>query len=341
MEIDGLNFDINEFTKRTSQLGGVHQSITNAFYGLDALQTGLPMEEDESHLTHIFFTRPQLNLTLENCVLTKELIKTLTDNRDSVHNYIRTQLDPRLFYSKLNLKSSLTDPYNPFIPILSNTLTKMSGWPDPVLATKESAEGRVKQKTVIVDGTSDIYGTFDLDATFMNIRGMPVTNFMATWLDYMDKVHKGHIQPYLDMLLRREIDYQTRIYVIVTTLEGNNIKMFANTGASFPYVNNIGSFVDYDRSNKTKNTEVSIRFKSIGAEYNNYNSLKDFNMLMGAFNPEIKKMQNGEEHKLFEVPESLYSVFKNRMYPYIDIPNGKLLWFIPEDQFEIKKKETK
>jgi len=333
-----IDLDINDFTKRNSHLGGVEQSITNAFYGLDALQTSMPLEPDDTHQTHIFFTRPQLNLTMENCVLTKELIKTLTEEQDSIHNYIRTQLDPRLFYSKANIKSNLTDPYNPFIPILSNTLLKMSGWPDPVLATRESTEGRVKQRTAMADGTNDIFSTFDIDCSFMNTRGMPITNIMATWLDYMDKVHKGHIQPYLDMILRREIDYMTRIYVIVTTKDDNRIKMFGNIGAGFPYVNNFGSFFDYDRYNNTEVKEVNIRFKCIGAEYNNYNSLKDFNMLMGAFNPMIRKLQNGEESGLLEVPESLYSTFKNRMYPYIDIPNGKLIWYIPEDQIEIKKK---
>ena len=332
-----INLDINDFTKRNSHLGGVEQSITNAFYGLDAEISGMALPTDGVFNKFVFFTRPQLNLTLENSVLSKELIKTLTEEKNSIHNYTRTQLDPRLFYSKANIKSDLTDPYNPFIPILSNTLLKMSGWPDPVLATRESTEGRVKQRTAMVDGTNDIFSTFDIDCSFMNVVGVPVTNLMAIWLDYMDKVHKGHIQPYLDMILRREIDYMTRIYVIVTNSFGT-IKMFANTGASFPYVNNLGSFFDFDRFSSTDATEVNIRFKCIGAEYNNYNSLKDFNMLMGAFNPMIRKLQNGEESGLLEVPESLYSTFKNRMYPYIDIPNGKLIWYIPEDQIEIKKK---
>jgi hypothetical protein len=330
--------DLEAFNKLNSPFNNDAQTLTNAFYGLDANASGLALEEDEEFRTHIFITRPQLRLTEDNCILTTELIKLLTENKNSVHSYTRAMLDPRLFHTTEKFDPDIVDNYNPFIPVLSNTITKLSGWPDPVLDTRTSTEGRVKQQTIMVDGTVDIYRAFDLDATFMNVPNMPVTSLMSVWTDYMDKVHKGRIQPYLDMIIRREIDYMTRIYVILTNKNGDDIKMFANIGAGLPYVNNIGSLFDFDKTTPTRVKEVAIRFKCIGAEYNKMVSMVDFNMLMGAFNPYIRKLQNGDEdHGLYEVPRELHTQFKSRMYPYIDINRGKLLWYIPKEYIKTKK----
>jgi hypothetical protein len=331
--------NMESFTKLNSPFISESQTLTNAFFGLDPNASGLALEDDDDYETHVFFTRPQLRLTEDNCILTSELNKLLTDKLNTVHSYSRAILDPRLFYNSQKFNPDIVDNYNPFIPILSNTLKKVSGWPDPVLDTRTSSEGRVKQQTIIADGTVDIYKAYDLDLTFRNVPTMPVTSLFMTWMDYMDKVHKGRIQPYLDMILRREVDYMTRVYVILTDRKSNNIKMFANTGAGFPYVINIAGLFDYNSEAPTRVSEVSVRLKCIGAEYNKIVAMIDFNMLMGAFNPMIRKLQNGEDHGLYEVPKELYTRFKSRMYPYIDVDAGKLLWYIPKDYIKIKEKE--
>ncbi len=330
--------DINKFTKVNSPHGAIDQSLTNALYGLNPLDSESIVYTDANYKYNIFFTRPQLNLTSMNCVLSNELIKLLSENKNSAHRYARLSLDPRLTHSKAAYKSDIFDPLNPFIPVLSNTLVKMSGWPDPVMATRVSKEGYLKEQTIIADGTIDIYNSFDLDLTFRNIISEPITTIFSTWLEYMDKVHKGHLMPYLDMIIRREIDYMTRIYVIVTDETSNIIKKIANIGAGFPISNPMGIFFDYDRygNNRVMNKDMNIRLKCVGAEYNKYNSMLDFNMLVAAFHPKMKKMHNGDsEGGMMQVPEELFGLFNHRMYPYIDLLENKLLWYIDEEYVNI------
>jgi len=329
-------YDLNEFTKSASPYSGTSQAFTNAMFGLNPSSSGLLLDRDTGFKALVFFTRPQLHLGFENCVMSNELNKLLTTEKNSVFTYIRAMLDPRLYYSKENVKSDLVDPFNPFIPILTNTVTKISGWQDPVMDTKTTAEGNMKQQTVIADGTLELNRVFDLDMTFMNVKSTPVSSMLTVWLDYMDKVHKGQINPYIDMLIRREIDYMSRVYVIVLSGYGNKIKGIANTYAGFPITHNRAAFFDYDRFNQTQVPDITTRFKNVGIEYDSYSAMLDFNKLLAAFNPRFAKMIDGDpNHGLIRVPDSLTDFVGYRLYPYIDIYNNELVWYTNEEDFEI------
>ncbi len=326
--------EVQNNTLDLDKLLNTGRPVTNILYGLNPGHTEEKLFSDVNYKTHIFITRPQLNLTNLNCILSNELIKLMTDSKDSIHSYTRLMLDPRLQHSDANYKSALVDPYNPFIPVLSNTLTKLGGWPDVVMATKTSEEGHMKEQLVIADGTTEIYNVFDLDLTFRNIIQEPITTIFGIWLEYMDKVHKGQLMPYLDMIIRREIDYMSRIYVVITGENDNVIKKIANIGAGFPITNPMGMFFDYDRNgnNRTNVKDINIRFKCIGAEYNKHNSMLDFNTLVAAFHPKMKQMHKGNGTSgMMQVPEDLFDVFKYRMYPYIDLSTNRLLWYIDEE----------
>ncbi len=329
--------EIKNNTMNIRKMLKLDKANTNVLYGLNPTYSDEIVFADTAYKTHIFFTRPQLNLTNSNCILSNELIKLMTDNKNSIHRYTRLMLDPRLTHSTAKYESDLVDPYNPFIPIFSNLVNKVSGWPDIVMATKTSKEGHMKEQTVFADGATEYYSVFDLDLSFKNIAQEPITTIFGVWLEYMDKVHKGHLMPYLDMIIRREVDYMSRIYIIITGESDNIIKKIANTGAGFPVSNPMGMFFDYskDENQKTKIKDINIRFKCVGAEYNKHNSMLDFNTLVAAFHPNMKKLHKGEaDNGMVEVPEDLFKVFKYRMYPYIDLATNRLLWYIEEKYIE-------
>jgi len=336
--VENNTIDLNTFHQTAVGNGRLDQSLTNALYGLNPTHTEQILHSDTKHKVHVFFTRPQLNLTHMNCILNTELMKLLTDNKNSIHRYTRCALDPRLFYSTDKVQSDLLDPYNPFIPILSNTVTKVSGWPDVVMATRTSKPGHLKEETGIADGTVEILNSFNLDITFRHILQEPITTIFNTWLTYMDKVHKGHIMPYIDMILRREIDYMTRIYIIVTDESNNTIKKIANIGAGFPVSSPMGMFFDYDKSDLKNQTvsDINIQFKCFGAEYNKHNSMLDFNTLVAAFHPKMKQLHKGNPNSgMMQVYDDVMGLFKHRVYPYIDLGTNRLLWYIDEEYVKI------
>jgi len=142
-------------------------------------------------------------------------------------------LDPRLARSSKHVKSKLLYDHQPFIPILTNSLKTISGWPSNTAQTFTTKAGRVKEQTMGVDGTPDTFGVEDLTLTFKNMDQNIIEKIITTWMTYQWNVKNGLAVPYPDMIIRREIDSQCRIYIIVTSPDGT-IRKFANTGVSIP-----------------------------------------------------------------------------------------------------------
>ena len=229
-------------------------------------------------------------------------------------------------------KCPFVDEELAFMPLLSNTIKSLKGWPDPVLPNFTSKEGLKKEQWGIGDGSLEIYNSFDLDAQFRNIRDKPTLFLFETWVRYISLVFEGMLDPYFDFLIENEIDYNTRIYRLVLDESKTFVKMISACGAAFPMAIGIGSYFDYDSSQKynTDNRDLSIRFQCFGAMYNDDILIKEFNETVGIFNSNMKKfMKNpNTNHGMVEIPYNLLHLFNNRGYPYIDPNTMQLKWYI-------------
>lgn len=259
--------------------------------GINFNQTGsvLPRAKDSYGFT--FFTRPQLNLTTMNLSNYRGFYNLLTSNPISYQRYTRLMLDPRL--SVVNkMECPFVDPYNPFIPILTNNIVSVSGWPDLTVPTYTSEAGLYGEEHTFVDGVTNHYESFDVDVTFKNTRGNPLLYFFYTWIKYESLVFEGVLNPYLDMITENEIDYNTRIYRIVLDPTKRYVTYMGSTGASFPVNVPTGSLFDYniDTPLNTKNSEINIRFRSMGfIAFEDYLKLA-FNQTVAIFNPDMRKI---------------------------------------------------
>lgn len=281
--------------------GSVSQALGNNMYGINFRQTGnvLPRAKDSYGFT--FFTRPQLNLTTLNVSNFRSFYNLLTSNPISYQRYTRLMLDPRLGYNG-GLKCPFVDPLNAFIPILTNNIVSVSGWPDLTVPTYTSETGLYGEEHSFVDGITNHYESYDLDITFKNVRGNPLLYFFYTWIKYESLVFEGILNPYLDMIAENEIDYNTRIYRVVLDPTKRYVTYIGATGASFPINVPTGSLFDYntDTPLNTKNSEINIRFKSIGfIAFDDFLKLA-FNETVCIFNPEMRKIL---EHDLSNVSE--------------------------------------
>ncbi|RKY55555.1 MAG: hypothetical protein DRP93_03105, partial [Candidatus Neomarinimicrobiota bacterium] len=165
---------LKQFNETNQVLNNPDKILVNAHRGLDALQSGsnLPTAQDEVKM--VFFTRPQLNLRSSQLLRSNDLIPYLSDDKNSVERYVRMMLDPRLSFgdhTQAKLTSDLVDDMNPFIPIMSNALISLSGWPDTVVPTYTSKPGIKKETITLMDGGTDIFSDFDLEASFQNVVG--------------------------------------------------------------------------------------------------------------------------------------------------------------------------
>ena len=332
--IENMHQVLDRFSTLTQSVNSFDKANSNILYGLNMTQNKAIVNENRDKKGYVFFTRPQLNMQATNLRNVRQFYNLLTKDPNTIHRYIRCMLDPRQMFSN-NIYSPIVDNTNPFIPILTNTIKTVSGWPDITMPTFTSAEGLRKEQMSMGDGTTDIYEAFDIDCTFRNTRDEPLMLLFQTWVMYIGLVFEGVLMPYFDMIVENEIDYNTRIYRLIMDESNTIVKKIAAVGASFPVNVPTGKFYDYndDEIYNMANKEVNIRFKCNGAMYEDPILIKEFNMTNCIFNSEVRilidmNFKEGSAHSLVKIPNDLLYAFNYRATPIINTNTFELEWWI-------------
>jgi hypothetical protein len=334
---------IDEFYALTQPHGSIDKSLGNALYGIShqGVKGVIPENRDGHGL--VFFTRPQLNLSTTNIRNIRKMYSLLTTNPTSIQRYVRCMLDPYLPFIKNPITTPLVDPELAFIPVLTNTIKNMSGWPDIVLPTFTSREGIRREQWTIGDGMIDIYDSYDIDCTFRNIKDEPIIMMMETWLMYIANVFEGKMSPYIDFITENEIDYNTRIYRIVLDESKLFVKKIAATGASYPINVPTGKIFDFSDAQvyNDQNRDINIRFKSVGAMYNDDILIREFNLTSAIFSKAVRDKLDGRANNLVKIPIGLLDVFNNRGIPLINESTLELEWWINKNSLTYKNVMSK
>lgn len=336
--ITGISLD--ELFKN-SPIGSIDRAIGNNAYGINHMQTLPAALSNRDTYGFTFFVRPQLNMQPDNLRNLRLFSSLLTSESLSVQRFIRTTLDPRLMagykfrnHSVPRIDSPLTDNLNAFIPLLTNNLISLSGWPDLVAPTYDSKPGIYQEEHSMVDGIVKIYSGFELNATFTNTRCHSILFMFYVWLHYAANVFEGLLQPYLDFITENEIDYNTRIYRIVLDQYKQKVVKIAATGVAIPLNLPMGSYFDYNTDSvyNTQNKEVSIRFKCLGACYNDDILVYEFNKTVEVFNPGMSdRMRDATMIMLTPIERRM---FNNKGYPRINPFTMDLEWWVDNSTYQ-------
>lgn len=321
--------------------------MTKNVYGINHRQTPLAIPQNKDHYGLTFFTRPQLNLRSPNLRQNRLFTKLLTTEPLSYYRMIRNSLDPRLDSAYgtgvsgiERIECPLVDPEQAFIPILTNSLINISGWPDVKVDTFTSKAGPYKEEWSIVDGLAVDYSAYDLTATFRNSKGDPISLMMYMWEHYMSNVFEGVLSPYPDFLINNEIDYMTRIYRLVLDATKRYVVRIAATGASFPYAVPYASVFDFDATKPYHdgNNEIQVPFKSNGAIYDDDILIRSFNQVVGYFHKGMKTKSVLDEPgpSVIKIPFEYLNIFNNRGYPRINPRTRELEWYVNADYYVAK-----
>ena len=289
----------------------------------------------------VFMTRPQLKLDTRNLLQDRKMSvyirnKTSSDNKiiGSFEDYARLMLDPRLGtigdYNGDILNSPLVNNHNAFIPLLTNSIEGITGWPDTVAPVKTSTPGVMKEESAMIDGNADFLGKFDLNVTFRRLEGNPVLKLLKLWVRYPSLTFTGVMQPYYDFIRADEYDYNTRIYEFILAKDGETIQEVACTGASFP--NTVSDSAVFNVSSVDNPLDeggdsLTFNFTSIGAIYNDPITLLNFNIVGGIFHPGLRLLNKGSKnHGLSKIPKELWHALSG--YPRVDLETMKLEYWI-------------
>lgn len=337
--------------------GNPRKALSNTLFGLDHRDAGTATPVEKSNVGLIFFTRPQLNLSIFNLTRSRHLMNLANTDPLSIQRYVRCLLDPRISnagveyaYGKTpdgQLKhpriqiSPLLDPYQIFMAVLTNTFVSISGFPDPVLPTYTSKENVRGGQYSIVDGIMDIYNSYDITCTFNNIKDAPVRMIFEYWQRYASLVFDGIIEPYYDMLAANEIDYASRIYRITLDETKQFVKRIGANGWCFPISPDTGKEFNYNKGAPIQedNNQISVTFKSMGAMYDDPILVDEFNKaviigcpplkIIRAYNIRGIPLDRNSKHVVMDaIPYAYLKYFNYRGYPMIDYQTYELKWYV-------------
>jgi hypothetical protein len=253
----------------------------------------------------------------------------------------RCLLDPRIQYGYGNQtypieKCTFVDEQQAFIPILTNHLKSISGWPDITSPTFVATEGKYNQAHAMVDGIVSNYKAYDIEATFRNSKGDLIMSLFHAWVNYQSLVFEGKLMPYTDFITANEIDYQTRIWRLVLDERKKKVQKIACTGASFPTSLPVGSSFDYniEKPYNDQNSDISIRFQCVGFQYQDDILIKEFNDTVQIFHNGMREENIGTSMEA--IPIEMLRIFNNRGYPRIDPDTYELDWFVSRSEYNKK-----
>lgn len=340
-----------EFERSISQRSGYGQlksAATAAFFGINHRGAGnpIPLNTDQYGLT--FFTRPRLNLSYDNITRDRTLASMASNRVDSMPRAIRAYLDPvgaRLgnpitYGEKGAVKavaypSALVDNLSAFIPLLTNSLVSLSGWPDPYVDTYTTKSGLYKEEWSMIDGIAKIYNKFSLSANFRNMIGDPISYLFYVWTQYATLVHEGALDPRPESIVENEIDYNTRIYRLVLDPTRRYVQKLAACGAAFPLAISIGASFNYneDKAFNSDNDQISVEFQALGAIYMDPILVQEFNDTVVMFNQNMKDSTRASTYIKLKAEER--PLFNYIGYPRIDPVTMELEWWVTKQDYKI------
>lgn len=308
---------------------------TNAIFGFNQQKINIITDDLRLNSGYVFMVRPLLNLTDKNIRANRILYDLLDKNDLSISRIIRCTLDPRLMYNydKTGIKSALIDNKQAFIPIVTNSLKTISGGQDRVTPMFVSKEGVRKEQYIMVDGTYEINGQYDINITLRNSEGSLIMKLFKYWALWQSLYFEGMVDNYNDFKLAGELPYTTRIYRLVMDSTLTRVEAIMSSGYSI-----LGNFADgqmFDMNSEIpfqdSNKELQFIFKSVGYIIDDPILIKQFNETTAVTNPEFGDMIDGKTTSLVKIPRHLLGLYKNRGYPYIHPDTRELEWYIPKD----------
>ena len=361
---------------RETGYGSVSSVGFQTFTGFNYHRIGQPLVHgNRDNMGFTFFTRPILNLTYDNLSAKRELATLRNAGPNTIARFVRNTLDPwgargtpaftssgsnvsfigggngndpteAIHVADVNSrKSPMVDEYNPFIPLLSNTLVSLSGWKDVAINDYTSKAGIGNEQWVMPDGYYNIRDTFELNANFRNIEGDPITLLFQTWIQYYMGCRDLDLNPYPNFIYEREFDYNTKIYRFIMDHSRRYIQKYAATIA-YPTSVSFGQQFNVDSSKNfvETNAELPITFKCIGASYNDPILLYEFNEVVGEYceglqiqydkydyNTQslvVKDMENWVKLQPSEKLRGTYFAI-----PLVNYITYELEWWVPRDKY--------
>lgn len=317
--------NIYEVLKETPY-GAYGKFIGNTMHGINHELRNPILKNIPEGDAYVFFTKPYFNMRAANLRGDRRTTNLITTGvYNNVQTFIRQTLDPDLVFN--GGSCDMVDRNSPWIPLLSNTLKSMSGWPDRVQPIFTSTPGARGEQYSMADGIIETNGRFDLTMQFEKMDGRINERLLETWMLMTSLQVDGKVWPYPWQEAYFEKNYDTSIYVLIMDSTNRLVIDIARVISAFPINDNKGSGFNINNKKTDKPTEFSIRFECNIVEYSDPIDFYEFNLTTARWNLDIFNLIfNGNSGNLVKIPRNELSKHTS-LIPYIDTSTNELVWY--------------
>jgi len=340
-------FSVDDFL-RTTVYGSKDRGISDALYGLNNTDVSGIIEGPTDSSALLFMTRPDLNLSADNIRTVRQLYPLLTKNEYTLQRWVRATLDPHYINGFSAGKASvapgkcgLVNNQQAFIPVLTNALKTMSGWPDYIFPKYTSSEGNFKQVYQQVDGTAEINNDISLSATFSDLRGNPILQLFTIWGLVATLQYEGRIAPWPNCIMGDELNYTTRMFTLVLDEFKHTVTHIASASPGFHNNVPMGEMFNINREDPASSRvrDINIQFSVPGVEYDDPILITEFNTLGAQFKPEL--LPEHITQYMIKLPIAEKNHFKHTSYPRINVDTLELEWWVDKPLYHAKINKLK
>lgn len=252
--LQGLNINAVYDESAFESIIAAADSVSKAYAGVYGNYEGSPLEKITVFAS---LERKEKSATDAGCVLAKHILKETHNAFGDTFNYT-----------------------TPFIPLLQNTCTQLTGAKDLQLQTHEYEADKFSQKQSVATGMDEIFSGGTFTTNHEDFLYSPVSLLFIVWIMYIHYVSRGYITTTREHITERILDYTCSAYVFTIGDDGRRIERFGKYTGCFPT-----SFPLSQQMEHNINTEQDILQKfSVSWTYNKYEPMDpqiftDFNFL--------------------------------------------------------------
>ena len=324
---------------------GISTAMTDIFTGANITGTVPAIKPNTNNHGYVFMTRPDLNLSPDNCRLNRNLMQLASANENSMLRAIAMMLSPQLANRFRGIKSNLVDNRYPFLSISDNLVRSLTGWPSAQLGISTTPAGVNKGEHIQADSPAYYNGQFSLSLSTYDIVSSPVKRLYHYWTTYIGALldNAYGLAPWPEYWFNGRLDYTTRVYRLIMDESRTYVEEIAATNYAIPQVPDLGPHFNFDAEQPRPfvGGTLNVELACSGAIYFDELLVLQFNRTVELFNPAMRDHTADKRDKkpvrsiyMVKVEKRYHGVFSGKAFPRIDPQTKELEWYVSKETWK-------
>lgn len=247
---------------RQGSVDDIKHDMINKF---NRFKVAYPDLQLTNSFSHIFFTRPDLNIYDNDGVMVKIVASDPTF-------YFLNKNSPNLLKS-LTRDFSKSHDFNPFLSNMAGSFELK----DEVVQSVETAQTFTGHKMKYGRHNIESKTADSFSITYVDDQDYQIYKIHKAWTDYISKVYRGEFKSRKDNVRARVLDYACSVYYFLCAPDGETILFWSKYTGVFP-TNTPSAASSWSRGNNVRLPDFTISYEYSWKEDFSPLSLAEFNI---------------------------------------------------------------